>query len=165
MQTSEFKQTSESQPNFFWMFKHTQNMFLRFLLWAQNINITCRESLSPWPPWEQRRQPVKFDFGAAQITFPSKILLPMACCPVSDSELIYLQSKSLSRALTVNEPPQWFIRMWRRWNADKVGATTPQVASGWETSQCALYSLSGSVSVESVNYRSAFITSKRALGC
>lgn len=75
----------------------------------------------------------------------------MACCPVSDWELIYLQSKSLSRALTVNKPSQWFIRMLHRWKADKVSATTARVATAekWVNALCMHYH---TLTQRSVNY-------------
>lgn len=73
---------------------------------------------------------VKFDFRCEQIAFPFKIPLRMAWLPLlSDRELIYLQSKSLSPALTVNKASQWLIGMLHRWKADKVSATTPQVTA------------------------------------
>lgn len=58
---------------------------------------------------------VKLHFRAEEMTFPFKILLRMAYCSVSDWELIYHQTASLSQAWTVNKPSQWFITMLHRW--------------------------------------------------
>lgn len=48
-----------------------------------------------------------------------KTPLRTACCPVSDWELICLRSKSLSWALTVNEPLQRFIRVFHKWKGHR----------------------------------------------